>query len=173
MRRPRPPLASCVERLADLLGQHRPLDQLDLAVDRGEVGEVVGDVRALRAAGEQQAGEAHRVDHIVGAGLLREQLVVGGADHHADRHLGREVLDGEHDQDRGVVAPGRDQHGAGLVDPHRHQVLVARRVGLDHVAADFLGARRARSGSVSMTTMQCGSVPRAISSATASEPEMP
>ena len=38
-----------------------------------------------------------------------------------------------------VVAPGRDQHGARLVDPHRHQVLVARGVGLDHVAAELLG----------------------------------
>src|SRR5690606_20703723 len=69
-----------VERAADLLGLHWSLDQLHAAIDGSEIGQVIGDVRALRAAGEEQAGEAHRIDHVVGTRLPRQQLVVGGAD---------------------------------------------------------------------------------------------
>src|SRR5690606_17168387 len=47
--------AACqrVERAADLLWAHRPLDQLYAAADRGEIGEVVGNVCSLCASGEQ------------------------------------------------------------------------------------------------------------------------
>src|SRR5690606_12039009 len=43
------------------------------------------------------------------------------------------------DQDRGVVAPGGDQHTPRLVDPYRHQVLVAAAVAFDDIAAELLG----------------------------------
>jgi len=41
------------ERLADFLAAHWPLGQLDLAVERGEVHQIFGQMRALARAGEQ------------------------------------------------------------------------------------------------------------------------
>jgi hypothetical protein len=37
---------------------------------------------------------------------------------------------GQHDQDRGIVSPGRDQHGPRLGDLHGNEMLVARGIGL-------------------------------------------
>ena len=94
---------------------------------------------ALGAAGQQQAGEAHRIDDDVRPRLSRERFVVVGADHHADRHVGGERAYGQDDQDRGIVPPGGYQHVRRLVDVHRLQRLVARGVRRHHVAAQRFG----------------------------------
>src|SRR3546814_6718811 len=50
------------ERLAVRGGADHALRELDAAAADGEVGEIVGDVLPMGGAGEEKAGEAHRLD---------------------------------------------------------------------------------------------------------------
>ena len=97
-------------------------------------------------AGEQQAGEADRVDHRVGARLVGDVLIVGVADRHADLEVGGELAGGEDDQDRAVVAAGRDQQRRGAVDVRR---LERSRRGWRRRAAPRRRTRSARSSACS------------------------
>src|SRR3546814_595664 len=128
-----------VEAAPDLFGGDGPLAELDAAADAGEVGHIVGDVRALRRPRAQQAGEADRIDDIVRARLPREQLIVLRADDDADRHARGEVAHGQYDQDRGIVAARRHEHRLRPRDLDVDQRLVARRIAFEHVAADRFG----------------------------------
>ena len=128
---------------------------------------------AVGRAGEQQAGEADRIDHRGRAGLAGEQLIVLVADRDADREVGREMARGERDQDRGVVAAGGDDHRPGAIDVDRLRASCrgSRRPGGPRSRAPRRAPAPPRSQS--MTTMSAALAPRAISSSTASEPLVP
>src|SRR3546814_10190637 len=49
-----------VDAAADLFAADRPFDELVAPGHAGEVGHIVGDLRALGRSGEEQAGEADR-----------------------------------------------------------------------------------------------------------------
>src|SRR3546814_14947166 len=91
------------ERLAVLVGADHALRELDAAAAGGEVGEIVGDVLPMGGAGEEKAGEAHRIDDGCRAGLAGEQLVVGIADGDAARDIVGEMAGGQRDEDRKSV----------------------------------------------------------------------
>ena len=74
--------------------RHLPLDQLDAARNRGEVGQVIGNMRTLGTARQQQAGEPYWIDDIVGTGLPGQELIVICANHHADWDVGSKVAYG-------------------------------------------------------------------------------
>src|SRR3546814_10232278 len=56
-----------VDAAADFFAADRSFDELDAPRNPRQVGHIVGDMRAFGRSGEQQAGEADRVDDIVGA----------------------------------------------------------------------------------------------------------
>jgi hypothetical protein len=99
-----------------------------------------------------EAGEAHRVDHGGRAGLAGEQLVVLVADGDADRSFGREVAGGERDQDRGVVAAGRDDHRPASAMRTACSVL-SRVASASTTAQPSDSARSSASALGSITTM--------------------
>ncbi len=120
------------ERLADLRRGDLALAQRHPARGGGEIGHVFREVRAVGGSREQQAREARGVDHRRRPRLPGEILVVVGPHHHADRQIRREAVGGEHDQDRGVVAPGRDRHALRPRDLDRLEGGVAGGVALEH-----------------------------------------
>ena len=67
-----------------------------------------------------------------------------------------------------LIARGTDPECIVVMDPEEERLGLASELGCNVIAAD---ASRSSSGSI--TTMHSGSVPRAISSATACEPETP
>ncbi len=139
---PRDELAPEVgDRLADLVGGDFALDQLDPAGDAGEIGHIFGDMFAMGRSGEQQAGKIDRVDDVGRACLAREQFVIRRAHDDANRQFLGEVADRQDDQDRGIVAAGRNDRRARCPDVHVLERFVACRVGGDHVAAHCLGDR--------------------------------
>src|SRR3546814_6623302 len=62
------------------------------------------------------------------------------------------VADGEDDQDRGVVAPRRNEDGLRRRDADVEQRLVARRIALQHVAAHLLRSEERRVGKGCVST---------------------
>ena len=93
---------------------------------------------AACAACQQQSGKAHRVDNVVRTRLPRQQFVIGGAHHHADRYLWCKMAHGQHDKNGGIVPPGRDKHGLRFLDTDGFEIFVSRSIGFDHVAAKRL-----------------------------------
>ena len=134
-----PARVQLADRLAALGRGDLALDQLDTPRHAGKIGEVVGDMFALGAAGKQQPGKADRVDDVVRARLPRERFVVVGADHRADRNMRCERAHGQRDQDRGIVASCGHQHVLRLGDANRLQRLVAGGVRGHDVAAQRFG----------------------------------
>ena len=93
----------------------------------------------MGGTGEQQSGEACRIDDRRRPRLSGERFVVLRSDHDAQRHAGRQAARRQHDQDRRVVAPRRHDHRLGAGDLHRIQRRIAAGVALQDVDAQPLG----------------------------------
>jgi len=52
------------------------------------------------------------------------------------------VPGGQHDQDAGIIAPGRDDQRTGARNLDVHQHIVARGIAIDHRAAELLRQRQ-------------------------------